>query len=169
MWRPTVFAASVYDGASGARRRSGVTFTAARAAVFSTGYPQKSGNDGSSTIFSLLAGILQTATLNLINIGGYSMQQIGQQKHKLNKLDIYRKRMRFSQRHVARLLGHKDNSAWSDYERGVRLPSLANALRLAIILRTPIEFLFYDLHDELRNLIRAEEERLAQPTQQPLF
>ena len=77
--------------------------------------------------------------------------------------------MKFSQRQVAHLLGHKDNSAWSDFERGKRLPSLANALRLAIILRTPVEFLFYDLHDELRDQIRAEEERLAQPTQQALF
>lgn len=97
------------------------------------------------------------------------MQQKDKPKHKPNKLDIYRRRMRFSQRQVAHLLGHKDNSAWSDYERGERLPSLANALRLAIILRTPVEFLFYDLHDELRDHIRAEEERLARPTQQPLF
>jgi transcriptional regulator with XRE-family HTH domain len=97
------------------------------------------------------------------------MQQKQQQKHKPNKLDIYRRRMRFSQRQVAHLLGHKDSSAWSDYERGERLPSLANALRLAIILRTPVEFLFYELHDQLRDKIRAEEERLAKPTQQPLF
>jgi transcriptional regulator with XRE-family HTH domain len=88
---------------------------------------------------------------------------------KQNRLDMYRKRMRFSQRHVARLLGHKNSSAWSVYESGERLPSLANALRLGIILRIPVEFLFYSLHDELRNQIRAEEERIGEPAQQVLF
>lgn len=90
-------------------------------------------------------------------------------KHKPNTLDIYRRRMKFSQQQVARLLDHKDNSVWSKYERGDRLPSLSNALKLGIILRVPVEFLFHALHDELRDQIRAEEERLAQPTQQPLF
>lgn len=90
-------------------------------------------------------------------------------KQKPNQLDIYRRRMKFSQRQVAHLLGHKDNSAWSHYERGERLPSLPNALRLGIILRVPVECLFGALHDELRDRIRAEEERLAQPAQQPLF
>ena len=90
-------------------------------------------------------------------------------KHKPNNLDIYRRRMRLSQKQVAHLLGYKDNSAWSKYERRERLPSLANALRLAIILRVPVEFLFHSLHDDLRDQIRAEEERLAAPTQQPLF
>jgi transcriptional regulator with XRE-family HTH domain len=88
---------------------------------------------------------------------------------KPNRLDIYRKRMRFSQRHVACLLGHTNSSVWSRWERGARLPSLANALRLGIILRIPVEFLFYSLHDDLRNQIRAEEERFAEPTQQALF
>jgi transcriptional regulator with XRE-family HTH domain len=97
------------------------------------------------------------------------MQYKTKPKNKPNKLDLYRRRMRFSQRQVAHLLGHKDTSAWSDYERGERLPSLANALRLGIILRIPVEFLFGALHDELHNQIRAEEERLAAPTQQALF
>ena len=77
--------------------------------------------------------------------------------------------MKFSQGHVARLLGHKDSSAWSNYERGEHFPSLANALRLGIILRVPVEFLFYGLHDQLRDQIRAEEDRIVAPTQQVLF
>jgi len=90
-------------------------------------------------------------------------------KHKPNNLDIYRRRMKFSQSYVAHLLGYKDNSVWSKYERGGRLPSLVNALRLGIIMRVPVEFLFHVLHDDLRDQIRAEEERLVHPTQQPLF
>ena len=90
-----------------------------------------------------------------------------------NQLDVFRRKRKFTQKYVARLLGHKDTSAWSDYERSKRLPSLVNALRLGIILRTPVEFLFHALHDDLLYQIRAEEERLAQgirnPAQQALF
>jgi hypothetical protein len=77
--------------------------------------------------------------------------------------------MGFATSHVAHLLGHQDTSTFCDYERGERLPSLVNALRLGIILRTPVEFLFGELSDSLKGEIRAEEERMAQPEQQPLF
>lgn len=86
-----------------------------------------------------------------------------------NQLDIFRHKRRFSMSEVAHLLGHRGTSALSHYERSVRLPSLTTALRLGIILRTPIEFLFGKLHDELLLQIRAEEERLAVPIQQVLF
>jgi transcriptional regulator with XRE-family HTH domain len=92
-----------------------------------------------------------------------------QQNQHQNRLDFYRRRMRFTTSQVAHLLGHKDASTFSDYERGIRLPSLVNALRLAVILRTPVEFLFGGLHDALRDPIRAEEERMALPEQQTLF
>jgi transcriptional regulator with XRE-family HTH domain len=93
-----------------------------------------------------------------------------QQKSKIqNRLDYFRRRMRFSTSHIAHLLGHKDSSTYCDYERGDRLPTLANAFRLSVILRTPVEFLFPSLYDGLRNAIRAEEERLAVPTQAVLF
>ena len=93
-----------------------------------------------------------------------------QNKHQHNNLDLYRRRMRFSAREVSQLLGHAHTSAWSNYERGKRLPSLANALKLGIILRTPVEFLFHGLHDQLHAQIRADEERqrTAAP-QQMLF
>lgn len=86
-----------------------------------------------------------------------------------NKLDFYRRRMRFSTRHVAHLLGHGDTSVFRRFERGERMPTLPSAFRLGIILRVPVEFLFPDLYDALKAEIRAEEERLSQPTQQPLF
>lgn len=77
--------------------------------------------------------------------------------------------MQFTPLQVAQLLGHKDASSVSDYQRGERLPSLVNALRLAIILRVPAEFLFPALFERLRTEIRAAEERLAQPVQPTLF
>src|SRR5262249_50615906 len=91
-----------------------------------------------------------------------------QQRHQ-NRLDFFRRRMMFSTAHVARLLGHGDTSVFRKFERGERLPTLVSAFRLGIIFRVPVEFLFPDLYDGLRNEIRAEEERLAEPTQQPLF
>ena len=150
--------------------RSDGTFTEPTAAAFSTGYPQNYGAEGRfrRRIFSLLVGIGRTATLTSSKRGSF-MQQKAKPKHRPNQLGLYRRRMRFSQRQVTHLLGHKDSSAWSDYERGDRLPSLSNALRLGIILTIPIEFLFGVLHDELRDQIRAEEERLVEPVQQPLF
>jgi DNA-binding XRE family transcriptional regulator len=77
--------------------------------------------------------------------------------------------MKFTTSQVAHLLGHKDADTLAEFERGKRLPSLVNALRLGIILRTPVEFLFGELHDDLRDKIRAEEERMAQPEQGLLF
>jgi transcriptional regulator with XRE-family HTH domain len=77
--------------------------------------------------------------------------------------------MRFTSRYVARLLGDKDVSRLSKYERGHRLPGLRNAFRLSIILRVPVEFLFPSLYDSLRDQIRAEEERMTRPTQATLF
>lgn len=66
---------------------------------------------------------------------------------------------------IAHLLGHRESSTFREFERGERLPSLVNAFRLGIILRVPVEFLFPDLYDELKNKIRVEEERLSQPEQ----
>jgi len=86
-----------------------------------------------------------------------------------NQIDYFRRRMRFTPAQVAHLIGHKDTSTLSDYERGERLPSLSNAFRLGIILRVPVEFLFPTLYDQMREEIRAEEERLAQPEQPTLF
>jgi len=77
--------------------------------------------------------------------------------------------MHLSMRQVAHLLGHKGTAVLSNYERGERFPTLVNALKLGIILRVPVDFLFGALYDELRNQIRTEEERLAAPTQQTLF
>ena len=96
------------------------------------------------------------------------MQQQNKHPHQ-NRLDYFRRQRRFSTSHVGHLLGHKDSSTYCDYERGDRLPTLVNAFRLGAILRTPVEFLFPDLYDGLRDAIRAEEERLAAPKQAVRF
>lgn len=80
-----------------------------------------------------------------------------QHQHK-NALVIYRKRMGFSQKTVARLLGYRDATTLCQYERGRLVPTLKTALGLGVILRVPVEFLFPELYDGLKAGIRQQEE-----------
>jgi len=90
-------------------------------------------------------------------------------KPKQNNLVLYRRRMGFTQRQVARLLGHANTSMGSHYEHGRALPPLPTALGLEIVYRVPVAFLFPMMYDELRREIRKHEETLAAPVQRPLF
>lgn len=78
-----------------------------------------------------------------------------------NSLWAARRKMGFSQKRVARALGLKKASVLSRYECGTRVPSLVNALKLEIVYRTPVAFLFADLYVELREKIRQREESLG--------
>jgi transcriptional regulator with XRE-family HTH domain len=86
---------------------------------------------------------------------------------KQNNLVLYRRRMGFTQRHVARLLGRCDATMIAHYEHGRALPPLAVALSLEIIYRVPVAFLFPRMYEDLKRRIRADEE--STPRQQPLF
>lgn len=77
--------------------------------------------------------------------------------------------MGFTQKQVARLLGHRDASMISHYEHSRALPPLLTALNLEIIYRVPVAFLFPAMYDELRGKIRNREESLAGDGQRPLF
>ena len=90
-------------------------------------------------------------------------------KQKQNDLVLYRRRMGFSQKEVARLLGHRDASMVSHYEHSRALPPLIVALSLEIIYRTPVAFLFPAMYDELKRQVRHEEETLRDADQQALF
>ncbi len=89
-------------------------------------------------------------------------------KPKHNNLVLYRRRMGLTQKHVARLLGHRDTSMVSRYEHGRSSPPLPVALSLEIILRVPVAFLFPGLYDQLKRRIRQAEEA-ALGGQQPLL
>lgn len=78
--------------------------------------------------------------------------------------------MNLPQQVVAGLLGHCDSTTLWRYERGRCMPSLATALRLEIIYRVPVAFLFSSLYHEMREQIRGQEEsRRKAPGQQCLF
>jgi len=76
-----------------------------------------------------------------------------------NHLLKYRKERGYSQKHVAFLLGHKDNSQVCNWEKGVKIPSLKNAIKIAVIYHKPITFLFYYYFSTSREEIRVREER----------
>jgi len=77
-----------------------------------------------------------------------------------NSLWVARNRMGFSQIRVARALGLKRSSVLSRYEHGTRVPSLVNALKLEIVYRTPVAYLFDSLYVDLKHKIRNKEERI---------
>jgi len=76
-----------------------------------------------------------------------------------NNLWTYRKKMGLSQKRAACFAGLK-SSDLSRYENGVKLPNLPNAIKLEIVYRTPVAFLFGELYEELRKEIRKREETL---------
>jgi transcriptional regulator with XRE-family HTH domain len=66
-----------------------------------------------------------------------------------NRLWRYRKERQLSQRHIARLLGHRTGALVSRWESGAKIPTLDNALLLAHILDISVESLFAERAAEL--------------------
>jgi transcriptional regulator with XRE-family HTH domain len=93
---------------------------------------------------------------------------VDQNKHP-NDLILYRLRMGFSRKHVAGLLRHGNTSLLAKLEQGRSRPSLDTALKLAIIYRIPVDFLYSHQYRALRENIRSQESRLRQPQQRTLF
>jgi len=91
-----------------------------------------------------------------------------QNKHP-NDLILYRLRMGFSRKYVAGLLQHKNTSLLSKLEEGLALPSLVTALKLAVIYRIPVDFLYSQQYRSLRDQIRSQESKLRKPKQATLF
>jgi DNA-binding XRE family transcriptional regulator len=54
------------------------------------------------------------------------------------------------QKSVAKLLGHKSTSVISEYETGKLLPSLATALKLAVVYNRPVTELYADLYRQIQ-------------------
>ena len=77
--------------------------------------------------------------------------------------------MGFTQKQVARLLGHRDATMISHYEHGRALPPLLMALSLEIIYRVPVAFLFPELYDELKQHVRKQEELAKAPARRLSF
>ena len=66
-----------------------------------------------------------------------------------NKLRSYRRSNGYSRKKVARVLGHADTSILSRWERGIVLPGVLQAFKLARIYHTLPQILFDDLWNDL--------------------
>lgn len=77
-----------------------------------------------------------------------------------NRLWWYRKKLGYSQKGVALLLGHQSSARVCDYERGNQMPSLETALKLSIILQTPIVTLYPQRYAQLEQGIKQREGKL---------
>lgn len=75
-----------------------------------------------------------------------------------NRLEFYRLRMKLSQKRAAAILGFRNVSVLSNYERGNSKPSLERALAMEILYRVPVAFLFPKGYETLRRRIRSKEE-----------
>ena len=67
-----------------------------------------------------------------------------------NSLRLYRRKNGLSQKDIARLLGYKSSTAVSNYEQGTKSPHLVNLLKLEIINRVPVAFLYRECYQALR-------------------
>ncbi len=68
-----------------------------------------------------------------------------------NSIRRYRKlRRHLRVRDVAEAFGFLNAAHISSWEKGLKLPSLPNALRLSAILKVPVEVLYGDLFNALR-------------------
>jgi transcriptional regulator with XRE-family HTH domain len=88
-----------------------------------------------------------------------------EEHHTNNRLVLYRKRMQLSQKDVALILGLKNVSVLSHYERGTSRPSLERALGLEIVYRVPVAFLFPEIYEGIRAKIRSRESRMSRRSQ----
>ena len=84
-----------------------------------------------------------------------------EEHHTGNRLVLYRKRMKLTQKEVAMILGLKNVSVLSHYERGTSRPSLERALGLEIVYRVPVAFLFPETYEGIKAKIRSRESRMS--------
>jgi transcriptional regulator with XRE-family HTH domain len=79
-----------------------------------------------------------------------------------NDLLILRRERGLSRKQVSALLGYKCESSVRRLEEGKIEPPLDVALRLEILYRRPIAFLYSDYYANLREQLREQEARLPQ-------
>jgi transcriptional regulator with XRE-family HTH domain len=81
-----------------------------------------------------------------------------------NELSLARASRGLSRKNVAHVLKYKRTTPLSHFESGKRLPSLVTALRLEILYRRPVAFLFPELYVALRDEVRKGESHIKQQT-----
>jgi len=77
-----------------------------------------------------------------------------------NNLRKYRKAIGLKQREVARILNLKSSGMISRWEKGVRLPSLLNAFKLAGLYCVLVDALFFPLIRLIKRKIMERQEEI---------
>ena len=87
-------------------------------------------------------------------------------RKELNTLRYFREHRRLTQKQVAKLLGHRDRSMISRYERGLLVPPLYVAFKLTILYRVPLQEIFKNDFESAEQDLRsnAKTMRFEQPT-----
>lgn len=75
---------------------------------------------------------------------------------KRNQIRRYRKKRYLRQRDIAKLLGVKQPCDIYRWERGEKLPSLINALKLSAAVNCPVELLFLDHYKQILKEMYSE-------------
>ncbi len=79
-------------------------------------------------------------------------------EHFANHLWKYRQRIGYSQTDVAEILGLSNSTQICQWEKGMTKPSLENVIKLSILYRAPVLFLFFPWYTKLKKELRAREE-----------
>jgi DNA-binding XRE family transcriptional regulator len=82
-----------------------------------------------------------------------------------NSLLRYRERLGFTQDQLAHLVGCRRAQTIRRIESGSTLPGVMTVMRLSSALRTPVEFLYQETFMNLRDEVRAKEERMPKGQQ----
>jgi transcriptional regulator with XRE-family HTH domain len=90
----------------------------------------------------------------------FSMGYAG--RHIIQRLKKYRLEMGYTQKFVAQLLGLKDASLVSRWERGLKFPNVPNLFDLAFIYRKSPALLYWEIFTERQDEMRKRELKLAQ-------
>lgn len=81
------------------------------------------------------------------------------QKPYPNRLRRYRKKAGFTQKELAKLIGHRTAAHISRYEHGAKLPSLITALKICSALDTIVDVAFDELVAPVREEVRQRQEK----------
>lgn len=77
-----------------------------------------------------------------------------------NQIREYRKKRGQTLKQTARILGIRNENHINEWETGVRVPTLENAMKLSAALNCPVEVLFFERFRELRAEARERQARI---------
>lgn len=86
--------------------------------------------------------------------------EITKLKRRVNRLRKHRKERGLNQREVARILGMKSASMISRWEKGTCLPDPVTMFKLAILYRTMVDALFFEIRRSLLDEMREREDKV---------